>query len=265
MLKGIDPRLSAELVHALMLMGHGDDLVICDVNHPAATIAADTTYGRLIDLPGCDIPEAAAAILSLMPLDSFVPAPVWRMEVVGDPDGVVPVFGRMQAVIDQAEGRAVSHGKRWSGSPSMQPPSGPSASCGPSDPGPYGCFILRKGVIDLPRRSEPSGQFPTPERCRASARKAAGTADTAGHRPHGAAHAPGLGRVPAVDVPRRDLPDSQRRKEGIAIGCAAWTRGTGLVTPGQSRSRLQPWPVLRAPAYGAHARPGVARPRHRCR
>ena len=42
MLKGIDQRLSAELVHVLMLMGHGDDLVICDVNHPAATIAATT-------------------------------------------------------------------------------------------------------------------------------------------------------------------------------------------------------------------------------
>ena len=40
MLKGIDQRLSAEVVHALMLMGHGDDLVICDVNHPAASIAA---------------------------------------------------------------------------------------------------------------------------------------------------------------------------------------------------------------------------------
>ncbi|MEN9850798.1 MAG: hypothetical protein RL128_961, partial [Pseudomonadota bacterium] len=27
MLKGIDQRLSAEIVHVLMLMGHGDDLV----------------------------------------------------------------------------------------------------------------------------------------------------------------------------------------------------------------------------------------------
>jgi L-fucose mutarotase len=31
-------------------MGHGDELVICDVNHPAATIAKKTTYGKLIDL-----------------------------------------------------------------------------------------------------------------------------------------------------------------------------------------------------------------------
>ena len=107
MLKGIDQRLSAEIVHVLMLMGHGDDVVICDVNHPAATIAAETTYGRLIDMAGCDIPTGAAAILTLMPLDTFVPSPVSRMQVVGDPDGVVPVFARMQAVIDAADGRAV--------------------------------------------------------------------------------------------------------------------------------------------------------------
>jgi L-fucose mutarotase len=92
MLKGIDQRLSAEIVHVLMLMGHGDDLVICDVNHPAATIAAETTYGKLIDMAGCDIPTGAAAILSLMPLDTFVPAPVARMQVVGNPDGIVPIY-----------------------------------------------------------------------------------------------------------------------------------------------------------------------------
>ncbi|OYW52191.1 MAG: fucose-binding protein, partial [Rhodobacterales bacterium 12-65-15] len=105
MLKGIDQRLSAEVVHVLMLMGHGDDLVLCDVNHPAATIAAATTYGRLIDMAGCDIPTAARAILSLMPLDTFVPAPITRMQVVGDATAERPIFARMQAVADSAEGR----------------------------------------------------------------------------------------------------------------------------------------------------------------
>ncbi|MEY4697719.1 MAG: hypothetical protein RIT14_2147 [Pseudomonadota bacterium] len=149
MLKGIDPRLSAEIVHVLMLMGHGDDLVICDVNHPAASIAAQTTYGRLIDMAGCDIPTGARAILSLMPLDTFVPAPVARMQIVGNPDGQAPVFARMQAVIDAAEGRAVpmralerfdfyAEAKRA------------FAIIRTADSGPYGCFILKKGVIDLP-------------------------------------------------------------------------------------------------------------------
>jgi len=104
MLKGIDRRLTAEVLHVLMQMGHGDDLVICDVNHPAATIAAETTHGRIIDMAGCDIPDAAEAILTLMPLDTFVPAPVTRMQVVGEPTAQMPVFARMQAVVDAAHG-----------------------------------------------------------------------------------------------------------------------------------------------------------------
>lgn len=148
MLKGIDQRLSAEIVHALMLMGHGDDLVICDVNHPAATIAKDTTYGRLIDMAGCDVPTAAAAILTLMPLDRFLVQPVARMQVVDDPDGVVPVFARMQAVINRAEGRAVPMEalERFAFYARAQ-----KAFCiiRTSDSGPCGCFILKKGVVDL--------------------------------------------------------------------------------------------------------------------
>jgi L-fucose mutarotase len=149
MLKGIDQRLSAEIVHALMLMGHGDDLVICDVNHPAATIAAETTHGRLIDMAGCDIPTGAAAILTLMPLDTFVPAPVARMEVVGDPAARVPVFDAMQRVIDAAEGRPVAMEalERFAFYAAAK-----RAFCiiRTADSGPYGCFILKKGVVSLP-------------------------------------------------------------------------------------------------------------------
>jgi L-fucose mutarotase len=147
MLKGIDQRLSAEIVHVLMLMGHGDDLVICDVNHPAATIAAETTYGRLIDMAGCDIPAGLAAILTLMPLDTFVSAPVTRMQVVGDAQAQVPVFARVQAVIDAAEGRAVQMQavERFAFYAAAK-----QAFCiiRTSDAGPYGCFILKKGVVD---------------------------------------------------------------------------------------------------------------------
>lgn len=149
MLKGIDQRLSAEIVHVLMLMGHGDDLVLCDVNHPAATIAAETTYGRLIDMAGCDLPTAARAILSLMPLDSFVPAPLRRMQVVGDPTAERPIFARMQAVADSAEGRAVGMEalERFA---FYEAAKRSFAIIRTADSGPYGCFILKKGVVDLP-------------------------------------------------------------------------------------------------------------------
>lgn len=149
MLKGIDQRLSAEIVHVLMLLGHGDDLVICDVNHPAATIAAQTTYGKLIDMAGCDIPAATSAILSLMPLDTFVPAPVVRMQVVGDPAGVVPIFARMQTAVDRAEGRSIKIEavERFAFYAAAKQA---FAIVRTADSGPYGCFILKKGVVNLP-------------------------------------------------------------------------------------------------------------------
>jgi L-fucose mutarotase len=149
MLKGIDQRLSAEIVHVLMLMGHGDDLVICDVNHPAVTIAKETNYGALVDMAGCNLLTAAEAVLSLMPLDTFVPAPVARMQVVGDPAKVLPLFADMQATCTRIEGREIS----------LEPlerfefydrAKHAFAIIRTSDSGPYGCFILKKGVIDLP-------------------------------------------------------------------------------------------------------------------
>ena len=53
-------------------MGHGEDLVLVDRNFPALEVARHTSTGRLIELPGLDIPQATRAILSLMPLDDFV-------------------------------------------------------------------------------------------------------------------------------------------------------------------------------------------------
>ena len=148
MLKGIDQRLSAEIVYALMQMGHGDDLVICDINHPAVTIAKETTYGSLLDMAGCDISTATRTILSLMPLDSFVPAPVRRMQVVGDPNGVVPIFDKMQKVLDASNGAPVlvEALERFAFYEAAK-----RAFCiiRTADSGPYGCFILKKGVVDL--------------------------------------------------------------------------------------------------------------------
>lgn len=146
MLKGIDRAISAELLLVLMSMGHGDDLLICDVNHPAASIAKTTTYGHLVDMAGCDLPRAAEAILSLMPLDTFVPAPVFRMQVVDDPGRLMPVHDRMQALLDRLEGHpvAIEALERFAFYAAAKRA---YAVVRTSDAGPYGCFILRKGVI----------------------------------------------------------------------------------------------------------------------
>ncbi len=146
MLRHIDPVISAELLYVLMLMGHGDEIVICDINHPAVTIAKQTTYGKLIDLSGCTIPKATEAILSLMPLDTFVEQPVMRMQVVGDPTGQVPIFSAMQATIDRCEKRHVIIGA-YERFDFYNAAKKSFAIVRTSDPGPYGCFILRKGVI----------------------------------------------------------------------------------------------------------------------
>lgn len=148
MLRHINPVISAELLYVMMLMGHGDDLVLCDVNHPAVTIAKHTTYGKMLDLPGCNIQQAAEAILSLMPLDTFVEQPVMRMRVVGNPDGTVPIFESMQQTINRCEGRTINMGA-YDRFDFYAAAKKSFAIVRTSDPGPYGCFILRKGVIVL--------------------------------------------------------------------------------------------------------------------
>jgi L-fucose mutarotase len=146
MLRGIDRAITAELLNALMLMGHGDDLVICDVNHPAATIARQTTFGRLIDLGGCTILQATRAILKLMPVDTFVDEPIHRMQVVGDPTKEYPLFGEMRAAVEAAEGRPIRMGvlERFA---FYEAAKKSFAIVRTADPGPYGCFIIRKGVV----------------------------------------------------------------------------------------------------------------------
>jgi L-fucose mutarotase len=148
LLRHVDPIISAELLYVLMLMGHGDDIVLCDVNHPAVTIAKETTYGALLDLTGCTIPQAATAILKLMPLDTFVDTPVMRMRVVGNPDAQVPIFAAMQTAVDIAEQRPITMGA-YDRFDFYEAAKRSFAIVRTSDPGPYGCFILRKGVISL--------------------------------------------------------------------------------------------------------------------
>jgi L-fucose mutarotase len=104
-LKGINALLNAEVLHALRAMGHGDDLIIADANFPCQSVATQTALGRLLRIDGASAADAVAAVLSLMPLDSFIDDAAVRMEVVGAPDEIPPVQGEVQAAIDAAEGK----------------------------------------------------------------------------------------------------------------------------------------------------------------
>ena len=76
MLKSIDPMLNADVLRALRAMGHGDDIVLCDTNFPADSVARQTVIGKLLRIDNVTAARAARAILSVMPLDSFVDKPV---------------------------------------------------------------------------------------------------------------------------------------------------------------------------------------------
>ena len=108
-------------------------------------MASETVLGSVLRI---DAPAARVvrAVLSVYPLDTFVEDAAARMEVVGNPNEILPVMAEVQVEIDRAEGRAwpmisieryafydrakaayaviQTHERRF-----------------------YGCFALRKGVI----------------------------------------------------------------------------------------------------------------------
>ena len=107
MLWGIDPLLTADLLYALRRMGHGDEIVVVDANFPADSTATSTIFGEPIPLAGVNAARAVEAILSVMPLDTFVPDPACRMEIVGDPDALPPVQREVQQAVDRAANKHV--------------------------------------------------------------------------------------------------------------------------------------------------------------
>jgi len=146
MLKGIDPLLNADVLRALRAMGHGDDVIICDTNFPADSVARQTVTGKLLRIDGVSAARVAKAILSVMPLDSFVEKPALRMEIVGRPEDVPPVQAEVQREVDAAEGRSWPMGsiERFAFYELAK-----QAYCviQTGERRFYGCFAFKKGVI----------------------------------------------------------------------------------------------------------------------
>jgi L-fucose mutarotase len=146
MLKGIDHRLNAEVLHALRAMGHGDVLVVADTNFPSESVARDTVLGELLRMENLTAGEAMEAILSVLPLDTFVEDHAARMEIVGAPDEIPPVQAEVQAAIDAAEGkpRPMVSVERFA---FYERAREAFAVIQTGERRFYGCFLLRKGVI----------------------------------------------------------------------------------------------------------------------
>ena len=146
MLKGIDPRLNADVLHVLRMMGHGDVLIIADTNFPSDSVARATVYGNLLRMDNLTAAEAVEAVLSVMPLDTFVDDFAGRMEIVGEPDTIPAVQAEVQQKINAAEGaeRPMISIERFAFYDMARQS---YAVIQTGERRFYGCLMLRKGVI----------------------------------------------------------------------------------------------------------------------
>ena len=140
MLKNIHPALGPDLLHALATMGHGDELVIADAHFPAATTAR-----RLVRADGVGGETLLEAILSVLPLDTFVPVAVHRMEVVGDPGHVPPICDAYARIVERLAGPfRIGTIERFAFYERSRRAAYVVAS---GEQATYACLILTKGVV----------------------------------------------------------------------------------------------------------------------
>jgi len=111
-LKGIPPCLTPDLLHILASMGHADRIVLADTNFPSASICGEGPDGpRLVRADGHSIPVLLEAILQLLPLDTYVYAPVMLMDLVNKDKNsgmpAPPVWATYQSLLDASEEKKV--------------------------------------------------------------------------------------------------------------------------------------------------------------
>ena len=143
MLKGIDPRINADLIYVLAAMGHGDQIAIVDRNYPATS---DASSSKLVRYDGVNSIEMLKMILTLMPLDTFVESPVFTMQVVNKPDEILPFHKEGQEICSKVEGRDTSV-KSLERSDFYDHVRSCFAIVSTSEDRPYGNLILVKGVL----------------------------------------------------------------------------------------------------------------------
>jgi L-fucose mutarotase len=122
-------------------MGHGDEIAVVDCNFPAVSMAQ-----RLVRLDGANLASALAAVLQLLPLDTFVDHPALRMMQVHAPDEIPAVQEECQTIIDTTEGKPVplvgiSREEFYERAKKAY------AIVFTSEPRGYGCILLKKSVI----------------------------------------------------------------------------------------------------------------------
>ena len=86
MLIGIPALLGPEFLAILRAMGHGDEIAIVDGNYPAEEHAR-----RLVRADGHGLPEVLDAVLTVLPVDDFVPEALFRSTIKADAAALDPV------------------------------------------------------------------------------------------------------------------------------------------------------------------------------
>ena len=96
MLIGLNSILSPDLLWNLAAMGHGDDIVIADANFPGESMGE-----RIVRLDGLSATKVLEAVLTIMPLDSFVTDSARTMEMVENAQETPPIVLEFQEIINK--------------------------------------------------------------------------------------------------------------------------------------------------------------------
>lgn len=99
MLKNIPSIISPDLLKILAEMGHGDEITIGDGNYPAASMGKNA---QVLRYDALDVPTILDAILTLLPLDTFVPSAVFLMDTL---EGVEepPIWSVYKDILERHE------------------------------------------------------------------------------------------------------------------------------------------------------------------
>ncbi len=143
MLKNIPPLLTPDTLHALAAMGHGDDVAIVDANFPATSVAR-SSGARLVQLAGVTSPQALEAVLTLLPLDTFVDEAAWTMQVVGDASSVPDPVREFATALELAGERPATSLERFA---FYELARSAFLILQTGEQRKYGNILLRKGVI----------------------------------------------------------------------------------------------------------------------
>jgi len=100
-LKGVPKNISPELMHTLMSMGHGDEIVIADANFPSTSCAR-----RLIRSDGQDGVSLLKSIMKFLPIDRYVDdhCVVMALEPQDSNMGLPPIWKEYEQIVQNAEG-----------------------------------------------------------------------------------------------------------------------------------------------------------------